>query len=69
MTCWSTLRKTTPAAARNIQAGRPDLVRANLAWCPTRLHRRRKIAYLLMTLIPAPWYQRYRRMKAIFAQY
>lgn len=61
--------KQLQTAARNIQAGRPDLARANLAWCPTRLHRRRKIAYSLMALIPAPWYQRYRRMKAIFVQY
>ncbi len=56
--------KQLQTAARNIQAGRPDLARANLAWCPTRLHRWQKIAYSLMALIPAPWYRRYRHMKA-----
>jgi len=61
--------KQLQTAARNIQAGRPDLARANLAWCPTRLHRRQKIAYSLMALIPAPWYRRYRRMKAVLAQH
>lgn len=56
--------KQLQTAARNIRAGRPDLARANLARCPTRLYRRRKVAYSLMALIPAPWYRRYRRMKA-----
>jgi cellulose synthase/poly-beta-1,6-N-acetylglucosamine synthase-like glycosyltransferase len=56
--------KQLQTAARNIQAGRPDLARANLSRCPTRMYRRRKIAYSLMALIPAPWYRRYRHMKA-----
>ena len=56
--------KQLQTAARNIQAGRPDLARANLAWCPTRMYLRQKIAYSLMALIPAPWYRRYRHMKA-----
>ncbi|GLI47005.1 hypothetical protein MBOURGENBZM_17970 [Methanoculleus bourgensis] len=60
--------KQLQTAARNIQAGRPDLARANLARCPTRMYRRRKIAYSLMSLIPAPWYRRYRRMKAVLAR-
>lgn len=57
--------KQLQTAARNIQAGRPDLARANLTRCPTRLHRRQKATYSLMALIPAPWYRRYRRVKAV----
>ena len=56
--------KQLQTAARNIQAGRPDLARANLAWCPTRRFRQRKFSYSLMAFIPAPWYRRYRSLKA-----
>ena len=56
--------KQLQTAARNIQAGRPDLARANMAWCPTRRFRQRKFSYSLMALIPAPWYRRYRSLKA-----
>jgi len=61
--------KQLQTAARNIQAGRPDLARANLAWCPTRLYRRQKVAHSLLALIPAPWYRRYRRMKAVISRH
>lgn len=61
--------KQLQTAARNIQAGRPDLAWANLARCPSRLYRRQKVAYSLMALIPAPWYRRYRRMKAAIARH
>jgi glycosyltransferase involved in cell wall biosynthesis len=60
--------KQLQTAARNIQAGRPDLARTNLARCPTRLHRRQKAAYALMALIPAPCYRSYRRVKAVFVR-